>query len=56
MEWARRRQAIRNQNTQRTDERTRNKSRKEGCGKIHEILHSVHSVALLPQHETFKYI
>jgi len=30
------RQLIRNQNTQRTDDRAGNKSRKEDCGKIHK--------------------
>jgi hypothetical protein len=39
-----------------TDERTGNKSRKEDCGKILENVTSVYSVALLSQHNTFKYI
>ena len=51
-----RRQLIRNQNTQRTAKRNGNKSRQEGCGKIHENVLSVHSVAALSQHNTFKYI
>ena len=50
------RQVIRNQNTQRTDKRAGNKSRKEGCGKIHENVPSVYCVAVLPQYNTFKYI
>ena len=56
MELARRRQVIGNQNTQGTGERARKKSRKEGCGKIHENVHSVHSVAVLFNYNTFKYL
>jgi hypothetical protein len=56
MEWARRRQAIGNQNTQGTDERAGSKTRKEGCGKIRECVHSVYSVAVLFNYNTFKYI
>jgi len=56
MEWSRRRQLIRTQNTKRTDERTGKTSKKEDCGKIHEYVTSVHSVALLSQYNTFKHI
>jgi len=47
---------IRNQNTKRTDERIGKTSKKEDCGKIHENVFSVHSVALLSTHNTFKHI
>jgi len=50
------RQLIRNQNTHRTNERVGNKSRREDCGKIHENGTLVHSVAVLSQYITFKYI
>jgi hypothetical protein len=36
MEWSKRGQLIRNQNTQRSDERNGNTSRKEDCGKIYD--------------------
>jgi len=50
------RQLIRNQNTKRTDEKAGNKSRKEDCGKRYDNVTSVNSVAILSQHNTFKYI
>jgi len=45
-----RRWLIRNQNTQRTDERDGNKSRKDDYGKIHENVPSVQCVAVLSFH------
>jgi len=50
------RQLIRNQNKKRKDEKARNTSRKEDCGKIHENVPSIYSVVVLSQHNTFKYI
>jgi len=37
-----------------TDARTGKTSKKEDCGKVHENVTSVHSVALLSPHNTFK--
>ena len=55
MEWSKRRQLIRNQNTQRTNERTGKHIKKGRLWEDTWECTSVYSVAVLLQHNTIKY-